>query len=242
MQNLVAKETLKHKVKTRGDERQRTDVLLSSKSPPLLHCPYQPSPFLTSKRTLTIPLPWKLMTWSSDFTPPSLIHSDHEVTGPAWVKGVDWRALKLHPEPDPCSDMTKVSDLDHDRKWTRALEEVQGESRDQGWRWASPQVPTWTEAVQQLCSGSELTQHRVALRLVRTIHRHQLTFCIRLIVWAGARAVAFPGGSAVKNPPANAGDSNLICGSGRSPGEGNGHPFQYSCYSFYGGHKDLDTA
>ena len=33
----------------------------------------------------------------------------------------------------------------------------------------------------------------------------------------------------VKNPPANAGDVGLIPGSGRSPGEGNGIPLQYSC-------------
>ena len=36
----------------------------------------------------------------------------------------------------------------------------------------------------------------------------------------------------VKNPPANAGDvrgENLIPGSGRSPGEGNGNTLQYSC-------------
>ena len=33
----------------------------------------------------------------------------------------------------------------------------------------------------------------------------------------------------VKNPPANAGDSGLIPGLGRSPGEGNGNPLQYSC-------------
>jgi len=36
----------------------------------------------------------------------------------------------------------------------------------------------------------------------------------------------------VKNPPANArdpGNAGLIPGSGRSPGEGNGNPFQYSC-------------
>ena len=39
----------------------------------------------------------------------------------------------------------------------------------------------------------------------------------------------FPGGSVVKNPPANAGDSGLIPGLGRSPGEGNGNPLQYSC-------------
>ena len=31
------------------------------------------------------------------------------------------------------------------------------------------------------------------------------------------------------NPPANAGDSSWIPGSGRSPGEGNGNPLQYSC-------------
>ena len=33
----------------------------------------------------------------------------------------------------------------------------------------------------------------------------------------------------VKNPPANAGDAGLVPGSGRSPGEGNGNPLQYSC-------------
>ena len=36
----------------------------------------------------------------------------------------------------------------------------------------------------------------------------------------------------VKNPPANAGDGrdeDLICGWGRSPGEGNGNQLQYSC-------------
>ena len=33
----------------------------------------------------------------------------------------------------------------------------------------------------------------------------------------------------VKDPPANAGDTGSIPGSGRSPGEGNGNPLQYSC-------------
>ena len=46
------------------------------------------------------------------------------------------------------------------------------------------------------------------------------------------RHQGFPGGSVVKNPPANTGD---IGGAGsaprqrRSPGEGNGTPLQYSC-------------
>ena len=51
--------------------------------------------------------------------------------------------------------------------------------------------------------------------------------------------MGFPGGSVVKNPPANAGDSRdagLIPGSGRSPGEGNGNPLQYPCLvNFMGG-------
>ena len=37
------------------------------------------------------------------------------------------------------------------------------------------------------------------------------------------------GGSAVKKLLVNAGDLGLIPGSGRSPGEGNGNPLQYSC-------------
>ena len=39
----------------------------------------------------------------------------------------------------------------------------------------------------------------------------------------------FPSSSAVKNPPANAGNSTSIPGLERSPGEGNGHPLQFSC-------------
>ena len=56
----------------------------------------------------------------------------------------------------------------------------------------------------------------------------------------------------VKNPPVNAGDMGSIPGLGRSPGEGNGNPFQYSCLgntmdrgarraTVYGLAKDLDT-
>ena len=45
----------------------------------------------------------------------------------------------------------------------------------------------------------------------------------RVIDWG------FPGGSGVKNLPVNAGDAGSIPGLGRSPGEGNGNPLQYSC-------------
>ena len=43
------------------------------------------------------------------------------------------------------------------------------------------------------------------------------------IIWG------FPGGSEVKASASNAGDPGSIPGSGRSPGEGNGTPLQYSC-------------
>ena len=41
--------------------------------------------------------------------------------------------------------------------------------------------------------------------------------------------MGFPDGSVVKNLPANAGDSGLFPGSGRSPGGRNGNPLQYRC-------------
>ena len=41
--------------------------------------------------------------------------------------------------------------------------------------------------------------------------------------------MGFPGGSDGKVSAHNVGDPGSIPGLGRSPGEGNGHPFQYSC-------------
>ena len=56
----------------------------------------------------------------------------------------------------------------------------------------------------------------------------------------------------VKNTPADAGDTGSIPGLGRSPGVGNGNPFQYSCLgnpmdggvwwaTVHGVAKELDT-
>ena len=55
----------------------------------------------------------------------------------------------------------------------------------------------------------------------------------------------------VKTPPANAGDAGSYPGLGRSPGEGNGNPLQYSClrnpkdrgawWATQRGHKESDT-
>ena len=50
--------------------------------------------------------------------------------------------------------------------------------------------------------------------------------------WIQEAVAGFPGGSVVENLPANAGDAGdggSIPRSGRSPGEGNDYPLQYSC-------------
>jgi len=41
--------------------------------------------------------------------------------------------------------------------------------------------------------------------------------------------LGFPGGSEVKNPPANVGDTGSIPRSEKFPGEENGKPLQYFC-------------
>ena len=63
---------------------------------------------------------------------------------------------------------------------------------------------------------------------------------IALTIWTFVRKVMsllfnilsifdFPGGSDSKASAYNVGDLGSILGSGRSPGEGNGNPLQYSC-------------
>ena len=46
---------------------------------------------------------------------------------------------------------------------------------------------------------------------------------------AGMKDLGFSSGSEGKETACNVGDSGLIPGSGRPPGEGNGNPLQYSC-------------
>ena len=63
--------------------------------------------------------------------------------------------------------------------------------------------------------------------------------------------MGFPGSSDGEESACSAGDLGLIPGLGRSPGEGNGYSFQYSCLENFmdrgawqaaidGGHKELD--
>ena len=58
-----------------------------------------------------------------------------------------------------------------------------------------------------------------------TENSHRFCLCRQTILQQSC-----PGGSVVKNLPANAEDTGLIPGSGRSSREGNGNPLQYSCW------------
>ena len=49
------------------------------------------------------------------------------------------------------------------------------------------------------------------------------------LYFGGLQNLCFPGGSNGKASAYNAGDLGSIPGMGRSPGEGNGNPLQYSC-------------
>ena len=62
------------------------------------------------------------------------------------------------------------------------------------------------------------------LDLIMNYHRDSINFQSILTICRG-----FPGGSDSKESACCVGDPGSILGSGRSPGEGNGNPLQYSC-------------
>ena len=73
--------------------------------------------------------------------------------------------------------------------------------------------------------GGTPKRRRIA-KLLRTNHGASSSlrvFAALIMGWS------FPGGSAVKNSPASAGEVGSFPGSERSLGEGNGNPLQYSC-------------
>ena len=81
----------------------------------------------------------------------------------------------------------------------------------------------------------------------------QIAFCHTIYFYVvSPLPLGIPGGSDGKESACDAEDSGLIPGSGRSPGEGNGNPIQYSCLenpmgrgawqaTVHGSHKELDT-
>ena len=61
------------------------------------------------------------------------------------------------------------------------------------------------------------------------VEKTVLSGCLLKASWPYICGSHFPGGSDGKASAYNAGDPRSILGSGRSPGEVNGNPLQYSC-------------
>jgi len=72
------------------------------------------------------------------------------------------------------------------------------------------------------CHPTQKVRHLSTFNLSKDQNKSYDHFFNSIRLW-------FPGGSAVKDLPANARDLGSIPGSVRSPGKWNGNPFQYSC-------------
>ena len=77
-------------------------------------------------------------------------------------------------------------------------------------------------AVVTICSDFGAQENKVSLFPVSPSICHDM-------MRPDAMILGFPGRSEVKASASNAGDPGSIPGLGRSPGEGNGNPLQYSC-------------
>ena len=64
---------------------------------------------------------------------------------------------------------------------------------------------------------------------LQSIGSHRVRHPLKQLSKQASESLRLPCGSVTKNPPANAGDVGSIPDPGRSPGEGNGTPLQYSC-------------
>ena len=92
-----------------------------------------------------------------------------------------------------------------------------------------------SEGLSGVFSSTTVWRHQffVILSSLRS-SSHSDTWPLEILEWCDSTHV-LPGGSVVKNLPANAGDVVLIPGLGRSPAEGSGNPLQYPCM---GNHMD----
>ena len=119
----------------------------------------------------------------------------------------------------------------------RDEEAVSGEGLKTMVLWLSSWTPCISHAVLTLGNKPELTQEKGSREAQfsntegdcgaewNSANLAQLTS----VLVSYCYITGFRHGSVVKNLPANARDTGSIVGLGRSPGEGNGNPLQYSC-------------
>ena len=87
----------------------------------------------------------------------------------------------------------------------------------------------WFICLSQGCKNQNNSKKNLLLYLINNNHPHLIFIESFLFFFNLSSAfMGFPDGLVVKNPPANAGDTALITGSGIPSGEGNGNTLQYS--------------
>ena len=113
------------------------------------------------------------------------------------------------------TSLSKLQEIVKDREAWRA---VHGVAKSRTWlsNWTPPPI------MESLCCTCETNTTLWINYICIKIKKNLLAVDIQTVG-------GFPGGSDGKASACNAGDPALIPGSGRSPGEGNGNPFQYSC-------------
>ena len=77
--------------------------------------------------------------------------------------------------------------------------------------------------------GTWLDRRRQQDKMLRQEKIEMETWCVSFLTSCPNFQIGFPGGSNSKVSGCHAGDPGSIPGSGKSPGEGNGHPLQYMC-------------
>ena len=103
------------------------------------------------------------------------------------------------------------------------------------WKWRSQPLDHQESSSVRISYSYKDTSH-TELRSPLQTHFNLImslkALLMNIVTFWDAEGCSSPGGTVVKNPPANARDTRdagSIPGSGRSPGVGNGNPIQYSC-------------
>ena len=95
---------------------------------------------------------------------------------------------------------------------------------------------------QRVYSTGQSKWSTVSVRLMvalGTLHTVPFQLCNDFINCLLSKSLGFPGGSDSKESACIVGDSGMIPGLGRSPGEGNCNPLQYSCLEIPHGQRRL---
>ena len=126
-----------------------------------------------------------------------------------WEKALNMKRRKPHHQGEAWRPQSMIT--------TRARTE-QGENCRTLFSCPFPWGPPFLGEIASFSARASVTVIPTPRALGITIAQHIST----------ATEPAFPGGSEVKASACNVGDLGLIPGSGRSPGEGNSNPLQYS--------------